>query len=60
MTETPELAKDSTKPAHGWLPWAVTAGLIVVTAGVLHLMGRVWWCQANSGWPAVENLIQSE
>jgi len=49
MTETPELAKNATASKHGWLPWAVTAGLLIVTAGVLHLMGRVWWCEAASG-----------
>tara|TARA_R110002111_G_scaffold65028_2_gene106736 strand:- start:1020 stop:1634 length:615 start_codon:yes stop_codon:yes gene_type:complete len=41
------IANDTTGRSPSWLPWAITAGLLAVTAGVLHLMGRVWWCQAN-------------
>ena len=47
MTDSPcppDLAKPDTNPWRKALPWAITAALIVVIIGVLHELGRVWWC----------------
>lgn len=28
-----------------WLPWLISTGLVVGMLVVLHLQGRVWWCE---------------